>query len=154
MTDSPSSPSSRLSRLDHPAPPDPRLLLSAVAKARRLRDRSLPAELFGEPAWDMLLDLTIADMAGRPTLVTGLTASSGAPMSTALRYIALMEKAGLLSRHDDPRDRRRVLLRLMPDAREAMERWVQDCADLGLLGPASAPASPLPAARHGDRARA
>ncbi len=136
MTDSHSSPSFSRSPVDQTGLPDTRMLLLAVTKARRLRNRSLPSDLFGEPAWDMLLDLTIADMAGRPTLVTGLAAASGAPMSTALRYIDLMQKAGLLSRHDDARDRRRVLLSLMPEARQAVERWASDCVELGLLGTA------------------
>jgi len=75
---------------------DPELLSNAageIYRMRRARDRYLPKELTGEPAWDILLALYAEEPAKLP--VSSLCFGSGAPQTTALRWIAVLEKAGL-----------------------------------------------------------
>ena len=86
------------------------VLLEAARRAyaaRRLRDKVLGKALFGEPAWDMLLDLFIhAIKEGKGVSTTSLCIASAAPPTTALRWIGQIEKAGLIERHAVQSDRR------------------------------------------------
>lgn len=85
----------------------------SIYRGRRLRHRIFPDEsLFGEPAWDILLDLFIAEMDSKPLSVTAACIGAAVPTSTALRWIAILEERGFLSRNNDPADARRVFLRL------------------------------------------
>lgn len=79
---------------------------------RRSRDAMLPSALLGEPAWDMLLDLFIHEVEGRKISITSLCLASSAPSTTALRYIDLLEKHGLLSRTKCTTDQRVTFVHL------------------------------------------
>lgn len=68
--------------------------------------------LFGEPAWDILLDLYVAELRERRVSVSDACLASGVPPTTALRWLALLEEANLVERHKDPHDARRVHLEL------------------------------------------
>ena len=100
---------------------------AAVAKRmyreRRLRDEFAPADLFAEPAWDMLLDLYIAHYRKRDVGVSSLCIAACVPGTTALRWISSMEEAGLFERSHDPSDRRRIFIRLSERARLALDGY-------------------------------
>lgn len=88
---------------------------------RRRRTKIFQSEdLFGEPAWDILLDLFIAAKERRRVSVTSACIGSAVPSTTALRWIALLERQGLLMREADPADARRVYLKLSPCGYAAM----------------------------------
>lgn len=106
--------------------------LRALVAARADRDAIFQAGLFSDPAWDMLLDLAVAEATNRPISVTSLCIASGVPTTTALRRIDDLKDAGLLDRVPDPGDRRRILVRLTGTGRERMEAFVQRQA--GRLG--------------------
>ena len=93
-----------------PALPDPRLV-RRIIRQRQLRARFFDGELFGDPAWDMLLDLTAARVEHQRVSITSLCIASGVPPTTALRWINEMTSAGLLERVEDDTDRRRSLCR-------------------------------------------
>lgn len=80
---------------------------------RRKRDEifSLPG-VFGEPAWDMLLDLMIARLRGQKLSVTAVTQGCAAAPTTGLRYISLFESLGLIERSPDINDARRSWVKL------------------------------------------
>lgn len=99
--------------------------LRALVAARADRDAIFQSGLFSDPAWDMLLDLAVAEATARPISVTSLCIASGAPTTTALRRIEDMKEAGLLDRIPDPLDRRRVLVHLTTEGRKRMEAFVQ-----------------------------
>ncbi|MDE2403881.1 MAG: MarR family transcriptional regulator [Sphingomonadales bacterium] len=105
-----------------PALPPARLVRAAI-RQRQARGRFLPAELFADPAWDMLLDLTAAQGEGTRVSVTSLCIASGVPVTTALRWIALMTEMGLLRREVDLDDRRRAFILLSDKAIEGMARY-------------------------------
>lgn len=77
-------------------------------------------ELFGEPAWDILLDLFIAAKERRRVSVTSACIGSAVPSTTALRWISILERQGMLTREADPADARRVYVRLSPSGYDAM----------------------------------
>lgn len=119
--------SDRLVRAARPALPDPRLV-RRIIRQRQLRARYFEGDLFADPAWDMLLDLTAARAEHLRVSVTSLCIASGVPPTTALRWIGQMVDAGLLQRIDDETDRRRAFIALSDKAAEAMARYF---ADLG-----------------------
>lgn len=107
--------------------PDPRLVRQIIAQ-RQARAKFFPADLFADPAWDMLLDLTAARAEHRRVSVTSLCIASGVPATTALRWIRQMTDAGLLERVEDAGDRRRAFIALSDAAADAMARYF---AELG-----------------------
>ena len=102
--------SARLLRASRPALPDPRLV-RRIIRQRQLRARFFDGDLFGDPAWDMLLDLTAARAEHTRVSVTSLCIASGVPPTTALRWIGQMTEAGLFQRVEDEADRRRAFRR-------------------------------------------
>lgn len=92
----------------------------AVIRARRLRSRFFDAELFADPAWDMLLDLFQAEIAQHRVPVSSLCIAAAVPPTTALRWIKTMTDCGLFRRRADPHDGRRVFVELAPAASGAM----------------------------------
>jgi hypothetical protein len=120
-------PGERLVRAARSPLPDPRLV-RRIIRQRQLRSRFFDGDLFADPAWDMLLDLTAARAEHTRVSVTSLCIASGVPPTTALRWIGQMSEAGLLRRVEDETDRRRVFITLSDDAAEAMARYF---AELG-----------------------
>lgn len=97
-------------------------LAVAMYRARQARSRNLPSNLFGEPAWDILLDLFIAKSRGRRVSVTSVCIASQVPATTALRWIGLLQSEGIIVRDNDNDDRRRAFLRLSESGEKAVAR--------------------------------
>jgi len=95
----------------------------ALIRQRRLRTDFLPATLFGEPAWDMLLDLYAAHYEGRRVSVSSLCIASSVPSTTALRAIEAMEREGCILRERDPGDGRRIFLKLSDVRRAELDAY-------------------------------
>ncbi len=117
--------SSLISRAARPALPDPRLIRQII-RQRQLRARFFDGDLFADPAWDMLLDLTAARAEHSRVSVTSLCIASGVPPTTALRWIGQMTDAGLLERIEDETDRRRAFITLTDKAADTMARFFAD----------------------------
>ncbi len=92
----------------------------AIIRARRLRGQFLAKELFADPAWDMLLDLTAAQLEERAVSVSSLCIAAEVPATTALRWIRTLTDLGLFVRVADPRDRRKVYIQLSEPGFAAM----------------------------------
>lgn len=117
----------RLVRAARPPLPDPRLI-RRIIRQRQLRARFFEGDLFADPAWDMLLDLTAARAEHVRVSVTSLCIASAVPPTTALRWIQQMTEMGLLERVNDETDRRRAFITLTDKAADAMARYF---AELG-----------------------
>ncbi|MGL4540882.1 MAG: hypothetical protein ACRCUI_00050 [Polymorphobacter sp.] len=94
--------------------------IRALIKARRARDRYFPAELFSDPAWDMMLDLTAARLEGQAVSVSSLCIAAAVPTTTALRWIRSLCETGLFERRIDPGDARRALVQLSDATAQSM----------------------------------
>ena len=97
--------------------------VSAVIRARRLRGRYFPDELFADPAWDIMLDLLHSELLQTRVAVSSLCAAAAVPATTALRWISSMVQRGLIVRREDPRDRRRIFVELAPDVSLALRQY-------------------------------
>lgn len=99
--------------------------LRQVIKRRRARELCFPAGLFADPAWDILLDLTVARIERQDLSVTDVCVAAAVPQTTALRWIGTLEREGLIDRSPDPRDSRRVIVRLSEHGWAQMERYLR-----------------------------
>ena len=92
--------------------------------ARRLRDTHFDdASLFGEPAWDILLDIFAAEQAGKSISITSACIAAAVPPTTGLRWISVLIDRGYLARTDDTLDTRRRILSLTDHSRQIMIRY-------------------------------
>lgn len=66
--------------------------------------------MINDAAWHMLLALYADCEEDRPVSVTSLVQASGSPPTTALRYLSVMEDAGMITRRDHPSDGRSSLI--------------------------------------------
>lgn len=83
-----------------------------IIQARKVRYKYFTSHMFGEPAWDMLLDLYMAQGQGKAVSISSACIASAAPATTALRWITFIEKEGLIFRQGDVNDNRRSFLEL------------------------------------------
>jgi len=96
---------------------------------RRMRRRFFTADVFGEPAFDMLLDLFVHGCIEKPVSVTDACIGSGTPQTTGLRYIAALEAEELLERYPDLNDARRSYVRLTDTGQQQMVAYLSACAN-------------------------
>lgn len=98
-----------------------------IASRRRLLRQQLfgAPELFGDPSWEMLVDLFIHQAEGKDLSITALCIPVGLPLSSALRLVQKLCDAGILRRLRDPVDGRRSIIRLEPAS------WHRLCAYFG-----------------------
>jgi len=118
-----------LLRSERPSEPNPlagidAAYVRAIIRGRRLRDNYFAADLFADPAWDMLLDLTAARLEQRDVAVSSLCIAAAVPPTTALRWIRTLIEAGLFVRMHDPDDGRRAFIALSNPAAEAMMAYL------------------------------
>ena len=104
-----------------------------VIRARRLRARYFPEELFADPAWDMLLDLLQAEIAQLRVPVSSLCIAAAVPATTALRWLKTLVSQGLFIRRPDPHDGRRVYVELAPDASHALRRYFAEVGQVAVV---------------------
>ena len=108
-----------------PALPDPRLVRHII-RMRQARIDHFDGELFADPVWDMLLELTAARAEHRRVTVKVLCIASGVPHTTALRWLNQMTDAGLIAKTEDETDKRRVFVSLSDKGVRAMADYFED----------------------------
>ena len=113
-----------------------RKLVTAEIRHRNIRLRLLDevcdtrGKAFHAPGWDILLDLYAHALEGRRVSITSSCIASGVPPTTALRYLQVLEEAGLIERVDDRVDRRRSFLSLTSETRNLMRQYFELSHDL------------------------
>lgn len=107
--------------------------LRAVVAARTDREQIFKSDVFSDPAWEVLLDLAMAEASGRFVSVTSLCLASGVATTTALRRMDELQDLGLIERFPDGSDRRRTLVRLTEVGRSRMGVYLEkQAARLGI----------------------
>ena len=99
-------------------------LARELYSARRRRERFFPADLFGEAAWDILLDLYIARHEKREVATTSACIGAYVPPTTALRWLRHLMEHDYVHREDDGKDRRRTFVRLSAKGNAAMDAFL------------------------------
>ena len=96
------------------------------ARRRRAEHFAIVGDLFGEPVWDLLLDLFIAHERGQKVSVSSASAAACVPTTTALRTIAKLIERGLIEDRPDPQDKRRRYVRLTDSAVAAVNAYLME----------------------------
>jgi DNA-binding MarR family transcriptional regulator len=110
-------------------------LAKRLIKHRRERYALFDRTLFADPAWEILLALTVAECAQERLTVSKLCQRVDVPMTTTLRWIGIMTDAGLLVRRDDTTDKRRKFIEL---SSEALSNMIEYCSGSALNVPLAA----------------
>ncbi len=79
---------------------------------RRRRDAHFPPDLFGEPAWDLLLAMYMARERGQAMILCRAYRAAGVSDTTGRRLLDRMESEGLISRRRAPRSRKMRIVEL------------------------------------------
>jgi predicted transcriptional regulator len=108
-------------------------IVRSVIRARRLRARFFPEDLFADPAWDMMLDLLQAEISHLRVPVSSLCIAAAVPATTALRWIKTLVQEGLFVRRADPHDGRRVFVELAPDTSHALRRYFAEAGQVAVI---------------------
>ena len=92
---------------------------------RRRRDDIFGRDLFGDPAWNILLELYLAELEDRKMLLSHVAEDEVSP-STVLRWLNKLEREGWIRREPDPTRGRRIYAVLTTKASKAMRSYVDD----------------------------
>lgn len=95
-------------------------LIRRLMAFRRIRDQALPELVGADANWVILVELYLAAMEQRRESISSLCVASGAPSTTALRYIKSLTDNGMVTREPDPEDGRRVFVSMAPLGIERM----------------------------------
>ncbi len=90
---------------------------------RQQRVKFFPAELFADPAWDMLIGIFLRELNQQRTTVSSLCVASQVPPTTALRWIRTISDRGMFTRRPDPVDGRRIFVELTDSALTALHAY-------------------------------
>ena len=92
----------------------------AILEDRRQRAQIFNRGMFGEPAWELLLTLYIADKEGPRLTIGRLIQHAGVAQATAIRWLEYLLDQGLISRVEHPTDARTAIITLTDKARDAL----------------------------------
>ena len=113
---------------------EPRRETALEAAKRAYEDRRARTEefgdggLFGEPAWDILLDLFIHQSRHEQVTIKSACVGSGASDATAMRWLRALSSEGLITIAQDPADEMYRLVSLTAEGYESMLRYMERIA--------------------------
>lgn len=96
---------------------------------RRRRRAIFEPSMFGEPAWDMLLALYILDVSGQRQATGALMQFSGAPITTARRWLDYLVGNGLVLKSHHPTDQRVMFVSLTDKGRKALDMYYSETVE-------------------------
>lgn len=85
-------------------------------------------QIFGEPAWDMLLNLFIRQTNDERVSLKSVCINEVSPEPTAVRWLKVLERSGLIRSELDADDNSRHLIHLTPTGYEGMLRYLESIA--------------------------
>lgn len=110
------APSGGLTRLE---------LARMILWARGMLEAEFGAELFANPALNILIALYISRSEGQTVSTSQACNASGVPTTTALRWINALARRSMVLRRSAPADKRYTFLELSDDCAEALDRFLQ-----------------------------
>ena len=106
-----------------------RIWAEAEHSSRKARRNFLPAHLFGEPAWDILLELYISESRQQTRDVATVGSALGRSEPTAIRWIEILTRDGLVETMPAEFEEQQTV-RLTKDGMLAVSRWLRHRAAL------------------------
>lgn len=95
-----------------------------IRSARDLRRQWFDQNIFGEPAWEMLLTLYVIDGEQRRLSTRQVARLARLSLTTTLRWLDYLEEKDLVSRRPNPFDHRVVYTELSDKGRAAMDAYL------------------------------
>jgi DNA-binding MarR family transcriptional regulator len=95
-----------------------------VLSSRLVREQYFHRDLFGEPAWEILLALYVIEDSGGRFTISKLAECIKAPLSTVVRWVKTLEEQSLVSRVNHPTDRRIAFVKLLAKGRQALDDYL------------------------------
>jgi len=121
---------------DPPRRPELERLAYKIHLERIQRNRLFNEELFGEPAWDILLCLYALPPRGEMLTVMSLSLAANVPSTTGIRWQRTLEEKGLIERRPHGLDKRLQLIGLSARGRLLMDQYLSgllQCKGQGTL---------------------
>lgn len=112
---------------DLPATTSPQFV-RRILSARASRRQFFSADLFADPAWDILLELYALECEQRRISVSKLCLAAAVPSTTALRWLDKLQTDGMITRQADPLDARRVWVSMSQAGFVAMGSYLGELA--------------------------
>jgi DNA-binding MarR family transcriptional regulator len=109
----------RLSARRQPTKKELEGLARRIYQARRLRGRVLRDQIFGEPAWDMLLELYRSGSS-----INALSYAANCAPTTGLRWQKVLTEQGLIERGPPGAPAQKQLVRLTDEGRKLMDSYL------------------------------
>lgn len=103
-----------------------------ILAGRKQRDRYFDPMLFSNPAWDILLNLYVAEAEGRPVTVLESCLASTVPQGVAVRWLGYLKQEEMVIEISDPVRPRQTVIRLSPQTRMAVSSYLGSLTSLGL----------------------
>jgi len=95
-----------------------------LLSSRRLRKQYFNRDIFGEPAWEILLALYATEESGARLTMSKLAEWIEAPLTTVARWVKALEEQSLVGRVEHPTDRRIIFIRLLETGRKALDGYL------------------------------
>lgn len=99
-------------------------LLAKQQQERNMRKDLCPDLAMSSASWLMACDLYAGYLNNERRLVTAVCAMSGAPNTTAIRWLRAMENSGVVKRNIAPNDKRMHLIQMTNVGLFQMNKWV------------------------------
>jgi DNA-binding MarR family transcriptional regulator len=107
-----------------PVMADPVMLAQRILDDRNRRHDLFPGVRLGEPSWDMMLHLYVADHHRETRSVSDMCIAANVPTTTALSHIGRLVRLGYMARLRDEADRRRTFIMATDKLRAAVNDWL------------------------------
>ena len=95
-------------------------------ESRARRTTYFESAVFGEPCWDIILDLLISKLSEKNNSITSACIAANVAPTTALRWVHHMVELGLLVRDDCLTDNRRSYVTLSDSAFKSFVKYFAD----------------------------
>ncbi|HKC03979.1 MAG TPA: hypothetical protein VKC17_11845 [Sphingomicrobium sp.] len=95
-----------------------------IRAARDLRQECFDRNIFGEPAWEMLLALYVIDGEQRRLSTRQVARLASLSLTTTLRWLDYLQEQDLVLRQPNPFDHRVVYTELSDKGRAAMDAYL------------------------------
>lgn len=94
-----------------------------LVASRKLRSGLFDPNLFGEPAWDILLSLYVIHNERRRMSIRALADHCDLPLTTMQRWLEYLAQRDLVRRSTNPADHRVVYIELAEKGRQKMDAY-------------------------------